>query len=164
MNLLIYETEHHASTVVSTLVAWRGCAGTAPGEVALGGIRYFHQTCLRRGEHLRHYRRVLHWSGSSNINPKKKVPPPPSPPPSPPFAFPRARRQQMPGTLRRRPLLPCKVRRQLVSREPYFWTSKVVQLLCLDPRKPRVPSLGECRLTSHWLNPYRKGSPRSCPA
>lgn len=37
-----------------------------------GGVRYFHQTCLHRGEHLRHYRRVLHWSGSSNINPKKK--------------------------------------------------------------------------------------------
>lgn len=88
MNLLIYETEHHASTVVSTLVAWRGCAGTAPGEVALGGIRYFHQTCLRRGEHLRHYRRVLHWSGSSNINPKKKVPPPLHPPTPPPLLFP----------------------------------------------------------------------------
>lgn len=37
-----------------------------------GGVRYYHQTCLHRGEHLRHYRRVLHWSGSSNINPKKK--------------------------------------------------------------------------------------------
>jgi len=46
--------------------------GVPPGEAPQGGLRYFHQTCLQRGEHLRHYRRVLHWSGSSNINPKKK--------------------------------------------------------------------------------------------
>ena len=35
--------------------------------------RHFHQTCLGRGAHLNMSRKILHWSGRSNSNKRKKV-------------------------------------------------------------------------------------------
>jgi hypothetical protein len=35
--------------------------------------RHFHQTCLGRGAHLNMSRKILHWSGKSNSNKRKKV-------------------------------------------------------------------------------------------
>lgn len=35
--------------------------------------RHFHQTCLGRGAHLSMSRKILHWSGRSNSNKRKKI-------------------------------------------------------------------------------------------
>ena len=37
------------------------------------GQRHFHQTCLGRGAHLNMSRKILHWSGKSNSNKRKKA-------------------------------------------------------------------------------------------
>lgn len=57
-------------TAASLLDAFCSCALQQPPTPE---GRHFHQTCLGRGAHLNMSRKILHWSGRSNSNKRKKV-------------------------------------------------------------------------------------------
>lgn len=60
---------------VTAALLLNGPCFRAPQQPPTPEGRHFHQTCLGRGAHLNMSRKILHWSGRSNSNKRKKVGP-----------------------------------------------------------------------------------------